>query len=405
MRDTLYVSLRDPGADGRRRFALETENAPGAPTVELADPEQVWNQCVGRRVILVAPAEDVRLATINVPARQAQKVLQAAPYALEDQLAEDVDTLHFSIGARLPDGSHPVAVVARERMETWLEPLRSRGLAAEAVVPEILCLPNPAPGEWVALAEAGESAGARLLARTGPCAGFTCSLEQLPGFLDLADPQGTARLTVYPTAGVDADFTRAGRPVELRPGHAHALELLVRHHAGAINLLQGAYAPRRGWAAGLQPWKTAGGLAAAWALLALAHQGLQVWDASRELAAQDARNLARFQGLYPTETRIVDLPAQTSQKLAALRGGGASAPWFESLDLLSAALAANPGLSLRTLQFREGALYLQLTGTDLQAFESMRLWFEGRPDAQISDVQANAGSDGVQVRFKLVRRA
>lgn len=403
MRDTLYLFLRDPGVDGRRTYALQGADAAGPFTVDRGDPEQVLALAAGRRMVLFAPAEDVRLATLRVPARQAQKVLQAAPYALEDQFAEDVDALHFAIGARTGDGSHPVAVVARERMDAWLAPLRTRGIEPEALVPETLCLPRPADGEWVGLAEARPDAPPRLVVRTGACAGFTCGLDELPEYMALADPDGAAHLTLYLTAGVDSDFTRLGRRVDLRPGLGHPLEVLARHRGpDAISLLQGAYARRRGWAAGLQPWKTAGALAAVWALMAVTHEGLQAWKLGRELAAQDARNLARFQELYPAETRIVDLAAQTAQKVAALRGGGARAPWFESLDLLAAALTANPGLSLRSLQFREGALYLQLTGNDLQAFESMRLWLEGRRDAQISDVQANSGAEGVQVRFKLV---
>lgn len=404
MPDTLFLSLREPGPDGRRVYALAGADHPGSLSVDRGDPDAVLALAVRRRIVLFAPADDVRLATINVPARQAQKVLQAAPYALEDQLAEDVETLHFAIGERQPDGSHPVAVISRARLDSWLAPLSARGLVPEAVLPETLCLPVPAEGEWTGVAEARPTGAPRLVVRTGACSGFTCTLDELDSFLPLADPEGKVRLTLYVTDGVDADFTRLGRAVDLRPGHRSLIEVLARFRtAESINLLQGPYAHAQGWAARLQPWKTAAILLAAWVTLALSNSGLQAWKTGRELADQDARNLARFQGLYPAETRIIDLAAQTGQKLTAARSGNQQAPWFELLEVLSQALVASPGLSLRSLQFREGAFYLQLTGSDLQAFESMRQWFESRREARISDVQANSGTDGVQVRFKLER--
>lgn len=406
MPDTLYLSLREPGPDGRRVFAVDAADHPGTLSVDRGDPEAVLALAVRRRVILFAPADDVRLATINVPARQSQKVLQAAPYALEDQLAEDVETLHFAIGARQPDGSHPVAVISRERMDGWLAPLRARGLVPEALLPETLCLPVPAEGEWTGVVEAQPTGAPRLVVRTGACSGFTCTLDELDSVLPLADPEGNVRLTLFVTEGVDADFTRLGRTVDLRPGHRSLIEVLARFRTvDAINLLQGPYGHAQGWAARLKPWKTAAILGAVWVALALSTTGLQAWKTGKELAGQDARNLARFQGLYPAETRIVDLAAQAGQKLAALRDGKHAAPWFELLDVLTEALVASPGLSLRSLQFREGAFYLQLTGSDLQAFETMRQWFDARRDARISDVQANSGSEGVQVRFKLERRS
>ena len=68
---------------------------------------------------------------------------------------------------------------------------------------------------------------------------------------------------------------------------------------------------------------------------------------------------------------------------------------------LDAALAATPGLTLESLQLREGALHLGLTAVDLQALENLRAWYETRTDARLQVEAANAGTAGVQVRVKL----
>ncbi len=404
MRDTLYLQFRDPSLsapDGRLAYAL-TGAQPGlGVSAEYATLDTILALAPGKRLVLFVPGADVRLASVQVPARQMQKVLQAAPYALEDQLAEDVDTLHFAIGPRQADGSHPVAVTARARMESWLAPLRARNLRPDAVVSETLCLPVPDAGRWSALAEA-EPAGGRITVRTGPFSGFACGLDDLNTYLQLADPENLIPLRLFVPRPVEHDFTRLSRPVELLPGHGSGLEVLVRHFRpeSSINLMQGPYSQQENWQRSVAPWRTAGAIAALWAVLALAQDALQSYRLGRELQAQEAQNLARFQGLFPGETKIVNLAAQAEQQWAALRGS-THAPLFQMLAALSASLAANPGLNLKALQFREGALYLDLTGNDLQALEGLRTWYAAQHEALLEVQAANAGAQGVQIRLKL----
>lgn len=401
MRDTLYLQLREPAADGTLAYVLTGADETLGIKVEHAPLEQILGLATGRRLVLFVPGADVRLTTASVPARQLQKILQAVPYALEDQLAEDVETLHFAVTLdprrRRSADVHPVAIVARARMEAWLAPLRARNLKPEAVVPETLCLPPPEPDHWTGYAESD-----RVTLRTGMYTGFACALADLPLYLEMADPEHQIPLRLNVVNEVAQDFTALARPLELLPGNISALELFVRGYRPeqAINLLQGAYSGQEGWQRLVKPWRLALGVALGWLVFAFGVQALQAVQLGKELRKQDADNIARFQALYPEETRIVDLSAQVQQKLAQLHGG-AKAPMFQLLGALSAALAANTGLTLQSVQFREGAMYLGLTGTDLQALENLRGWFASHHDATLEVQSANAGAAGVQIRLKL----
>jgi general secretion pathway protein L len=398
VRDTLYLQLRDPATDGLLSYAV-TGTQPGLGVIaERAPLERILGQAAGRRIVLLVPGGDVRLVSVKVPARQPQKVLQAAPYQLEDQLAEDVETLHFAIGARLNDGSHPVAVVARSRMEQWMAPFRARGLRPDAVIPETLCLPAPEPGTWTALAEASQ-----ITVRTGTYAGFTCPLEDLDGFLQLADPAGQTTLRLFVTRDTEHDFTRIGRPLELLAGHASALEVLVRHWRpeDSINLMQGPYSQQEDWQRLVQPWRVAGAFAALWIILAVTHEAVTSWRLGAEIRAQQAENAQRFQQIFPGQTPTADLARQLAALRLQMQGDGSRAPLFPLLDVLAASMSATSGLTLRSLQYREGALYLNLTGNDLQSYENLRNWFATRRDARIDPQSVSAGGEGVQIRLKL----
>ena len=75
------------------------------------------------------------------------------PYALEEQLAEDIDELHFAIGKRDGDSpTTPVAVVALALMDEWTNTLKAAGLVPESMYVDSDLLPVN-PGHAVALLE------------------------------------------------------------------------------------------------------------------------------------------------------------------------------------------------------------------------------------------------------------
>lgn len=402
MRDTLYLQLRDAAPDAPLAYALASAQPGVGVQAQQATLDTILALASGRRVVMFAPGADVRLASVQVPARVAQRILQAAPYALEDQLAEDVDTLHFAIGTpgAADNAAHPVAIVARARMEAWLAPLRERGVRADALVPETLSLPAPDAGRWSGLAEPG-----RVTVRTGNWSGFACAPEDLGTYLQIADPDARATLRLFLTRDVEFDFSGAGRPVELLPGYQSALEVLARHWQpqASINLLQGAYSEKQDWQRLAQPWRIAGALAVLWLGVAGVQQGAAAWRADRELDAQRASNFARCQQVLPRDCVSTDLMPAVVEQQTRLRGAGGATrgPLLQLLGTLNAALTATPGLTLESLQFREGALYLSLTGTDLQKLEALRAWYGARRDAQLHVEAANAGVTGVQIRLKL----
>ena len=392
--DTLYIRLSAGADDASVQYAVASDGQrPVSRTGTLADALAL---VTGKKLLLFAPMSEVRLARFEIAARDTQKILQAAPYALEEQFAEDVDTLHFAIGTRESDGRIPVAVVARATMDAWLAPFTAAGVHPTALYPDLYGLPTPQDVQWTALAEPEV-----VTVRSGTAAGFVCTPDTLDSYLQLAPL--TQNLQLQICEGCDTDFTRLSRPVELRPGWPRALDCLIAHLNldTAINLLQGTYSAQRDFLKLWKPWRLAAALAVVWLTLTLTGVGISAWRDARELQRLDDANLQRFQSLFPSETRIVDLPAQAEQQLTMLKGGDTGAGLFSLLDAAAAGLASEAGLSLQTLQFREGALYLSLTGNDLQALERLREWFGQRAGVRLEVQSANSSSLGVQIRLKL----
>lgn len=409
MRETLHLRL--PGHDTSGldtasenvvvAYAITSTEPPVSVLVREAPLHEVLAMAEGKLIRLYAPAQDVRLLSAAVPAKQANKAALAVPYALEDQFAEDVETLHFAIaGAVDARGEWPVAVVASQHMRDWLAPFNARGLVPEALIPETLALPwRGEDGRWTVLAEPGH-----ITVRSGPTAGFGCLTEDLELFLGLAEGEAKQSLRILISQGVDIDFTKLERDIELLPGLSHPLEALARHYRAAqsINLLQGEFAMRRALAREWQAWKLPALLLAAVFLLAVVGNGLSAIMLGREAAKQKTANEERFRALFPSEQRIVNLSVQAEQQFTALQGGARGASLLTLIDAFATGLKAAPTLQVEGMQYREGALFLSLSGTDLTALDQLKAHFgSGRGGAKLEVQSANSGEGGVQIRIRL----
>lgn len=403
MRETVILQLLDAAATQARWWRL----APGGATPTLTAVDQSVQQgsvadalasCGGRRVIVLVPAEQVLLTQVQLAVRQQAKLMQAVPYALEEQLAEDVQHLHFALGARQADGSIPVAVVAREQMTCWLAVFAESGVTPDLFLVDALTLPLHSNGPTLYLDDDG-----RCLIRSGPAQGIATELDLLPHLSERLPGGADAAWTVLQTAQAASppdEFTVAARePVS----EAHQA-FTALSDAGRLNLLQGSYAPRHAGDQWLRAARLPAGLAASWVLLATLGLALANVQLGAEKAALDEQAMGHFNAAFPQITRIVDMRVQAQQGLERLRGGGASKGFLHLLGQSTPALDAVDALQLDGIQYRDDALYLSLSGDDLQALEKLRAEFAKNSAVGLDVQSAQAGSDGVQIRLKVDAR-
>jgi len=398
VREILYIRLRDP-LRAIAAYAIANPDAPASILVRTAPLEEILQQALGRRLILLVPASEVRLTQVDVPSRQPSKALQAAPFILEDRIAEDVEALHFALGPRQAAGHYPVALTAQSNMENWLAPLRAAGLMPDAVIPETLCLPPPAGDAYYVLAEPDQ-----VIVRNGAYSGYCCASEDLPFYLQTdGEAMAPATLRVLMSADVPTDFSTLDHAVELRAGYSDPLEALIRHYRPeqAINLLQGRYSRRESLARLWRPWRLTAALALAVFLTAVMANGIWAWRLDRAAWAQDAANTQRFRQAFPDEPTSLALSLALQQKESQLSGGGKHSGLLQLLQQIALGLKVTGGLKVSDLQFRDDALFADLTGTDLQALEKLRDWFKSHPGTRMDVQTANSNDGSVQIRIKL----
>jgi len=330
----------------------------------------------GRRVALLLPGADVTLLTAVLPAGNEAKLLPLVPFALEDQVSQDIELLHFALGPRDPAGNTAVAVIERTLLEQWLARAGEAGVKPHAAFADSELVPV-FPGQVTAVLVDDQLVLRSDDARTAvmPADDPLLALEM---FLAPATDIASVPLAVY--AG-QSDWQRHSKKIEalrdrftsvkVQLGNGGMLALAARAlpqsltQSRPINLLQGSFRPKSAATNQWKRWRLVATLAGA---LLLFHGLAQAWHLRRLKAAEASLDQAIGQvyaTVFPGQPSGGDARRRMEQRLAGM-AGNANQPG-ELMHVLAAVAAAGqnvPVVKLESLTFRTGAAQMKLGAPD-----------------------------------------
>ena len=372
--------------------------------------------CAGRRTIVLVPAVGVLRTRVDVPVKGTNRIAQALPFALEDLLAEDVEELHFAAGARFADEQVAVAVVRRDRMESWRGQLATAGITPQAIYADSDAVLDIAGNTTLVLEE-----HQALLRDPGgdPVAAELASLE---GLLELwlaqprpAGPDGATpprHLQVY-DATVDGLPNALWEQFQDRVASLEVRRLpdgaLLRLAAGivtnpGVNLLQGEYVSRNSLGSYWPRWRLAAALVATLAGTVVATAGADAWRLSRESAALEAEIQQAAGFTFPGVDSSGDLRALVD---ARLQGGGNPASgaggrkFLETMQTVAVAVAKTGNAKIEGLNYRAGVLELQVRAPSAESLDSIRKFVVEAGNLKADIQSSNAVGDEIQGRIRI----
>lgn len=337
----------------------------------------------GRKVTVLLPAADIVCCLASLPASSPARLRQMLPFSLEDELAGDVDELHFAAGQRTESGALAVSVIARDAFDACIEALKVAGIDAKRICSEADAVPDT-PGTITLFLE-----GTRLLGRRSGGAPFAfdrLALAELWPLLE-AERDDNADLN-HVVVFVDRE-AQARRRVELdawrQSSGASGFDFNIKECAegclpklaaglvfqSGTNLLQGAYAPRSSIGAMFRPWRVAASLAVFFLAFSLLGTGAEYFKLDRERDQLDQQANAICTANYgsPQLSRCL---VEMGRRLASF-GQATSASGQDFLSTLSAVAGSlDQAMSIEGIGYREGVLTLELIAPNvgyLDAFD------------------------------------
>lgn len=358
------------------------------------------------RLRLLAPANSTNLYRIAIPVRRASAVRAALPFALEDQLGQELEELHLVAGPRRADGRFVAAVTEHRCMQDWVALAQGAGWRPDALIPLASLHENQSPEQ-----------GLRIQPSPWPQSdmALVTSTDQEPvlieqGMLSFWLQQRLAQLDeeqrVVELLGYQPEQLGLGEAsVQIEPAPTDTLEAALKacqQPARHLNLLTGPYAS--GMAA--PPWrKLRPVLVAAAVLLAvlIAQQVLQGLALSNERERLQAEIDRLFDDTLPNSRRVEPL----TQFRQILQGSGAPASQNGMGSLLHDVLASvGSEAQLKIQQFRATPSEVELE-LQLPSFAELeKLRGKLAADAHLSEnlQGADSNSEGVTARLRIQRK-
>lgn len=349
-----------------------------------------------RRVTVLIPGEDILQLRATVPGRNRQQITRAAPYAIEDRIAGDIDALFVAV---LETGSATTpsrfAVIERTLLEQWITRLRAAELKPDSLLPDHVVLPEPEPhaANWWFESD-------RLLVR-----------DEQQGF---AAPAGDAPLLLrHVPEDTQLSITRVGdaplpdslpdnvavTAIDADRAFTELAALATARKDGG--LLQQEYRPENRRESALRNWRVPAIAAAVLLVIGTAQWSLEVHRLQRESAFLDEQMQALFNRAMPGSR--FDPATAAAQMRIRLRGndGSGDGRLLAYLAAIGNSLNGLEDAQFTGFSFRDGRLEFTVSVKDARTLEMLQQKLREQTEADIQLRSADSEGDRLEGRIVL----
>ena len=347
--------------------------------VKLANiPELIHD----RKIVILLPIETLYISTVTLQTKNRKQLEKAIPFALEDDLTEDIESLHFAYGQRSSDNQIPVMVISRNQLDALLSTLNELRIIPDIITADIFGLPWEHQSRWSVRIESNHA-----IVRTREWSGFACETSDIIDFINLASLENEQPPEIISVkAHPDEDLTELKKLANVQVDEHWSPAAFVDgfEQSAAINLLQGSYAKEDKQHKTILPWKVAAGLAVVWIAITMAHISIEYYrykDLDEKLTVEIEQTLLKT---FPDIQRIPKGAARSmmEQRLNRLTSQTDSdskhADFLKLLHQSGYELGKNQNVSILDFDYKNNQLSLEIKASDVQILENVKTRLKSR---------------------------
>jgi general secretion pathway protein L len=332
---------------------------------------------------VLVPASELVFHRVTLPRRARRQSLQVLPFMLEEQLATEVERLHFAILQQSGDVCD-VAVVDKSLMQQWIARCERLGGQVQAMLPDVLALPLAADG-WSAV-----SLNDQWLFRREKHAGMIVESSWLAEFLAVWAPPVIESYSAPPASTASPPEWRIQPPRDLLQLAAEGV-----HESGA-DLRQGEFTRSSPWRTRLRPWRTVMMALAGYLLLLCVSAGLSHYRLWQQADHWRQESVRVYQQLFPADKKVINPRVQMQQHLQQLQPIE-QAGVVAQMRQLQQLMAENSAIRFQALSYDAGRkeLKVDVQAASFQALEQFQVAAGQRYQVQPGEIKQNpAGVEG-----------
>ncbi|MFT6193287.1 MAG: general secretion pathway protein L [Cognaticolwellia sp.] len=341
---------------------------------------QLTEKSVARDVVVFVPASDIAIKCLKVPGSSQRAIRLAAPYMMEEMLAQDVEQLCFAFSDTKQDGQGNncfVAALERKQLELWLQWLANAGISTKSIIPDALALPLDSQSSTAVML------GEQVLIRLGAWQVMSFEANAWPIIVQHFSAQATSSVLAENEKTILAYSSLPQVPAEIKVEYLPEelpLAILANNDSPKFNLLQGEFQVKQKRSATKSNWLWVAGIACVALVLNFTLKGVELYRLSDQKSVIEAQIIANYKAAFPQTKRVKvsTVRSQLRQKLVEVGNSDESIGFLSLLVQLEPALASVPEIKPQTLKFdgKRHEVRMQTLAKDYQYFEKLKVALE-----------------------------
>ncbi|WCE29808.1 type II secretion system protein GspL [Vibrio sp. SCSIO 43137] len=324
-----------------------------------------------RTTIALLDSRDVLLSECEIPAGALRQLDSMIPYLLEEEIAQDVEELHYTILNR-GAGRASVAAVDEKYLAGWLKRFRDAGIELKRVLPDVLAM--PLIEQQISALQIGKS----WLFRKDLYQGMAADTQWLNTLFEsdwCKQEQSKLPITGY-TPAPDYPFDAEQQWNAAEPELVMAL-LTKGAIASPVNLLTGEFKPQSSMLKHIRIWRKVAIAACLFVTVLSVQQLLKVNQLEAEAKAYRAESERIFRSVFPDKRKIPTvsyLKRQMNDEANRLSGNSSGDTVLDWLADLPQILANQPAVEIQSIRFdaNRAEARIEMLMADFQTFEVIR---------------------------------
>lgn len=337
---------------------------------------------------VVLPANWVTLLKVELTITNLAKVRKAIPYSLEEQVSDDIDTLHFAFDKKhYANGFYEVAIIAKSLMTQLIEQFTENHCTLNTITSELCCLQSNqallCPNGILIENEHSKACLTTTLFKT-----IEDSLPKTIEFLQCSDLR-------WDTLSENQLFKS---PVDTGLSYQHWLASQL-HQKKGINLLQADFTIKDSSNTTQLWWKMTAGLLVALISFSLIGLGMQYYQLKQINEESKQQILTHYKAFFPNATRVVSPKFRIEQRLKKTSSRDQSF-MLVILDKLDREFKNQSDLTIEQIDYRNESIKIKLLAKNFASLEQLKLSLR-QSQLQVSQQQAANTENGVNATLEI----
>ena len=353
-------------------------------------------------IIVLLPALDVTTTFLNLPIKSTSKIKKAIPFALEEDLACDINLLHFSFKKIKNNAYIPVSVIEKKKFHFYQQLLMECNIYPQYITSEIFGLPIIQRTVSVIVEPK------KTLINNGLNKAHVLENENIRDLNDLINEvkEDTNHVQVYLDNSIQdqyKDLQKEQENINIKLLAGSSLQKIsqIIVNSNYVNLLQGEYAPKVKFTKFLKPWRYTAYLILALITILMANRTLSYIQLTKYEKNLSARFLYEYRNIQPNANNISD-PMRIISGLKNANPVKTDTSFFlTSLHELSKAMSSGNDILVTSITYQEDVTIIRLIAPNVTLLDTIRREINKNGIFQATILSTNQIANDVESRIEI----